>query len=275
MTDGLLPDDLLRGHAAFITGGGSGINFGIARTLVKAGAAVSICGRTEQKLKDATAELRELNGDVSYSVADVRDSDAVQAAIDLAAERHGHLTTVIAGAAGNFFAAAEDLSPKGFRTVVDIDLFGTFHTAHAAFPHLRRSGGSLLFVSAGQAYMPFALQAHVGAAKAGIDNLMRNLANEWGPHGIRVNSIVPGPVGDTEGMKRLAGPTGQDTWTDSIPLGRFASTNEIASIATVLVSPLSSYMTGAQVVVDGGLSMSGFGRISQAVAEAAAAPERT
>ncbi|MFC9355179.1 SDR family oxidoreductase [Rhodococcus sp. NPDC057014] len=264
----LLPPELLRGHTAFVTGGGSGINLGIARAFARTGANVAICGRSELKLQAAAEELTRLGARVSYSQADVRDPDAVNAALQRTADELAPVSIVVAGAAGNFFAPAETLSPKGFRTVIEIDLLGSFHTAHAAFEQLRETRGSLLFISAGQAYLPFALQAHVGAAKAGVENLMRNLALEWGRFGIRANSLVPGPIEGTEGMKRLAGPVGEQVWTEAIPLGRFGSVDEMAAMAAVLSSPLASFVTGAQIVVDGGLGLSGLGSLSLAVAEA-------
>src|SRR5262249_14767226 len=156
----------------------------------------------------------------------------------------------------------------GFRTVVDIDLLGSFHTAHAAFDQLRQTRGSLLFVSAPQAYLPLAMQAHVGAAKAGIETLMRSLAWEWGRYHIRANSVVPGPSAAHEGTERLAGPIGERVWIGSLPLGRFGALEDIAAMAAVLASPLASFVTGAQIVVDGGLSLSGFGRVSQVVSDA-------
>lgn len=265
----LVSPRLLAGRAVFITGGGSGINLAVAHGFASVGADVAICGRTPEKLERAADELRQAHPvRVVTAPADVRDYDATQAAVNAAADEFGRLDTVVAGAAGNFFSAAEAISSKGFRTVVEIDLLGSFHTARAAFEHLKVSQGSILFVSAGQAYLPFSHQSHVGAAKAGIENLMTNLALEWGHYGIRSNSIVPGPIADTEGMRRLTAPVGVDVWTDAVPLGRFGRADEIAAMAVVLSSPLAGYVTGARIVVDGGLGLSGLGGISRALAEA-------
>ncbi|MGI9161769.1 MAG: SDR family oxidoreductase [Mycobacterium sp.] len=265
----LVSPTLLAGKAVFITGGGSGINLAVARGFASVGADVAICGRTAEKLEHAADELRRAHPvRVITTPADVRDFDALQAAVNFAADEFGRLDAVVAGAAGNFFSAAEAISPKGFRAVVEIDLLGSFHTARAAFEHLKASRGSILFVSAGQAYLPFSHQSHVGAAKAGIENLMTNLALEWGHYGIRSNSVVPGPIEGTEGMRRLTAPVGVETWTDAVPLGRFGRAEEIAAMAVVLSSPLASYVTGARIVVDGGLGLSGLGAISRAVAEA-------
>lgn len=272
LTDLLCPT-LLAGKSVFITGGGSGINLAVAHGFASVGANVAICGRTPEKLEQAADELRrEHSVPVLTTPADVRDYGAVEAAVNAAADEFGGLDTVIAGAAGNFFAAAEAISSNGFRTVVEIDLLGSFHTARAGFEHLKARRGSILFISAGQAYLPFSHQSHVGAAKAGIENLMTNLALEWGHYGIRSNSLVPGPIEDTEGMRRLTAPVGVQTWTDAVPLGRFGRADEIAAMAVVLSSPLASYVTGARVVVDGGLGLSGLGGISRAVAKASQRP---
>jgi NAD(P)-dependent dehydrogenase (short-subunit alcohol dehydrogenase family) len=162
------------------------------------------------------------------------------------------------------------MSSKGFRTIIDIDLLGSFHTAHAAFDQLKETRGSLLFISAGQSDAPYLFQAHVGAAKAAIDSLMRHLALEWGPHGIRSNAIVPGPIEGTEGMKRLAAQVGRKAWTDGIALGRFGTPEEVGAMAVVLASPLASFVTGAKIVVDGGLALSGSGTFNRALTDAGA-----
>lgn len=251
----ILPKDLLAGTTVFVTGGGSGINLAIAKSFAQVGANVSICGRTQERLDNAAAQLRELGAQVVTSVADVRDEDAVAAALETTRQELGPVNTVVAGAAGNFFATAENISSKGFRTVVEIDLMGSFHAAHAAFEQLKETQGNLIFITAGQAFHSMAAQSHVGAAKAGVESLMQNLALEWGRFGIRSNSIVPGPIEGTEGMKRLEAPAGKDAWTEAIPLGRYGQGHEIGGIAVALASPLASYVTGARIVADGGLSL--------------------
>lgn len=273
LTDHLAPD-LMAGRTVFVTGGGSGINLGIARCFASVGANVAICGRTREKLEVAAEELRALGAQALPVVADVRDLEAMEAAFARTRDELGPADAVVAGAAGNFLAPAEQLSSNGFRTVVDIDLQGAFHTARAAFEHLRETRGSLLFITAGQAEMPFVMQAHVGAAKAGIDSLMRALALEWGGHGIRCNSIAPGPIEGTEGMKRLTELVGHDTWASTTALGRFGTAEEIGGMAVVLASPLASYVTGARIDVDGGTALSGSGLFNAALVQAVATEGR-
>jgi len=261
----LLPPTLFVGQTVFVTGGGSGINLGIATTFARLGADVAICGRSQERLDAAAEQLRELGAKVSAVAADVRDAAAVSAAFSASEDELGPASVVVCGAAGNFVAPAEKISPNGFRTVVDIDLIGSFHTAHAAYRQLRETRGCLLFISAGQAFLPFAYQAHVGAAKAGTDHLMRNLALEWGRYGIRCNSIAPGPIAGTEGMRRLEEVADEQTWLEMIPLGRYGQAEEIGAMAAVLASPIGAFVTGALVVVDGGQGLVGSSTFNRAV----------
>lgn len=264
----ILPKNLFEDLTVFVTGGGSGINLGIAKGFAALGARVGICGRTEDKLKKAVAELESIGASACYGVADVRDFDAVSAALDLTEEAIGPIGCLVCGAAGNFLAPAEALSPNGFKSVVDIDLLGSFYAARAAFDQLRRTKGSIIFISAGQSYTPYYAQSHVGAAKAGVDNLMQNLALEWGPYGIRSNSIVPGPIRGTEGMKRLAPGTVKQEIAAAVPLRRLGDVEDVAAAAAFLASPLASYVTGSRLVVDGGQNLAGSGLYGKMIMEA-------
>ncbi len=264
-----LPRDLFAGSTVFVTGGGSGINLGIARVFAALGAGVAICGRTPEKLDAAAAELEEIGAEVVTSIADVRDPGALVRAVDKTAERLGPIHTLVCGAAGNFPCPAEQLSPNGFKAVVDIDLLGSFNAAKAAFGQLEETRGSIVFISAGQAFHPYFAQAHVGAAKAGVDHLMRHLALEWGPHGIRANSIAPGPVEGTEGVRRLVGDDDRthERLKATIPLGRYATDEEIGAAAAYLASPLAAYVTGTVLVVDGGQNLPGSGLATRVLME--------
>jgi len=259
------PADLFANKVLFVTGGGSGINLGIARCFAELGASVGMCGRTQERLDGARDELEKLGAQVFTAVADVRDADVLAGAIAACREELGPVDCLVCGAAGNFLAPAEALRPKGFQAVVDIDLRGSFNACHAAFSQLRETRGNIIFVSAGQSFAPYFGQAHVGAAKAGVDNLMRNLALEWGRYGIRCNSIAPGPIEGTEGMKRLAPPQVHDDLKASIPLGRFGTVEDVGKVAVFLASPLASYVTGSLIVVDGGQNLPGSGLFAQLV----------
>jgi len=249
--------DLFRGKTVFVTGGGSGINLGIARNFAALGANIAICGRTQAKLDNAAVELRALGATVCPVAADVRDYAALEAAFATSRRDLGPMDVLVAGAAGNFPAPAEKLSPNGFKTVVEIDLVGAFNASRAAFEQLKETRGAIIFISAGMAYVPYAYQVHVGAAKAGIDMMMKNLALEWGRHGIRANSIVPGPIEGTEGMKRLMSPAQERSFIESVPLRRLGTVDDIGQTAAFLASPLASYISGCVVVCDGGQNLPG------------------
>ena len=253
----LLPRELFKGKTVFVTGGGSGINLGVAKNFAALGAKVAICGRTQSKLDAAAEELRALGAQVCPVAADVRDIAALDAALERSSKELGPVDVLVCGAAGNFLVPAEKLSANGFKSVIDIDLLGAFNSARAAFEQLKGTRGSVLFISAGMAYMPHAFQAHVGAAKAGIDMLMKNLAIEWGPYGIRCNSVVPGPIEGTEGMKRLSDPAMRDQFIGSVPLRRMGTVDDIGQVAVLLASPLAAYVTGCVVVCDGGQNLVG------------------
>ena len=253
---------LFRGKTVFVTGGGSGINLGVAKNFAALGANVAICGRTQEKLERAADELRALGAKVCAVAADVRDYAALESAFARSREALGPMDVLVCGAAGNFLVPAEKLSANGFKTVVDIDLLGSFNATRAAFEQLRETKGTVIFISAGMALMPHAYQVHVGAAKAGIDMMMKNLALEWGRYGIRANSIVPGPIEGTEGMKRLAGSGATNAIVAGVPLGRMGSVDDIGQTAVFLASPLASYVSGCVVVCDGGANLAGSARFN-------------
>lgn len=262
MTDPLaaLRPGLLSGHTVFITGGASGINLGVGLAFARLGASVGLCGRDAERLARARGELEAAGAAaVSATVADVRDAAAVEAAMQVARDAFGPMHTLVCGAAGNFPAAAESLSPNGFRAVVEIDLNGTFHACRAAFEQLRETRGSIVMISAPQATAPYAGQAHVGAAKAGVDQLMRTLALEWGRFGIRANGVVPGPVEDTEGVRRLLPGTAAERAARIVPLGRLGRAEDIGAAVVFLASPMAAYVSGALLAVDGGGGLAGSG----------------
>jgi len=259
-----------RGRTVFVAGGSSGINLSIAQSFARRGASVGIASRSPERVAAAVERLRSHGGRAEGWSADVRDADSIGAALAAAHESFGPIDVLISGAAGNFVAPALGMSSKGFRTVVDIDLVGTFNVLRSAHEFLRRPGASVINISAPQAANPTPYQAHVCAAKAGVDMLTRVLAMEWGADGVRVNSIVPGPIGDTEGVRRLApGPEALAAMAASIPLGRFGRTEDVALMALMLSSPWSSFVTGAAIPVDGGSSLAGGRDLSSALKPAA------
>lgn len=256
------------GQTVFVAGGTSGINFGIAQAFARAGAKLAVLSRKQDKVDHAVAELKKLSDTVIGFSADVRQPEAIDAAFKTTREQLGEIDVLISGAAGNFPAPAVGISANGFKSVVDIDLLGTFHVMKAAFPHLKKPGASVVNISAPQSEQPMMFQVHVCAAKAGVDMVTRVLAMEWGPLGIRVNSISPGPIEGTEGMKRLS-PTKEsiEMVKESVPLGRYGTPEDIAQAAMFLSSPYASYISGVFLPVDGGWVLAGSGSVMTALAK--------
>lgn len=252
MTQSVFVEGLLAGRVAFVTGGGTGITGGVARSLAEAGARVALVSRKLEHLEPAAEVVRAGGGEALAIACDVRQPDEVERALAATVERFGKLDIVVNGAAGNFLCPAEELSPNGFGTVVDIDLKGTFNVCRAAVGELKKRGGSILNISATLHYLGTPLQLHVAAAKAGVDALTQNLAVEWGPYGIRTNAIAPGPIEDTEGMKRLLPADLKEKLKKRIPVGRFGRIKDIEDTAVFLCSDAASFINGAIIVVDGG-----------------------
>jgi peroxisomal 2,4-dienoyl-CoA reductase len=252
----IFADGILSQHVALVTGGGTGITGGVARALAEAGARVALVSRKLEHLEPAAEAINansNVHGGQAFAVAaDVRSPEDVEKAIAATVSRFGKVDILINGAAGNFLCAAEELSPNGFGTVVDIDLKGTFNVCRAAFEELKKNRGQILNVSATLHYLGTPMQIHVSAAKAGVDALTRTLAVEWGRYGIRVNAIAPGPIGDTEGMKRLVPEPIKEKLRQRIPLGRFGEIADIEKAAVFLCSDAAMYINGAVLVVDGG-----------------------
>lgn len=250
------------GYRAVVWGGTSGINLGIARELASRGASVFLVSRSADKVEAAIDLIRKDGGQADGMAADVRDYAMVEEAAARAAA-NGPLDIVVSGAAGNFLVPAAEMSANAFRTVIDIDLIGTFNTARACHAHFSRPdtngrGASYIAITAPQAVQPIKLQAHACAAKAGINMLLKCLALEWGPEGIRVNGISPGPIADTEGMRRLAPtPEAEQAATANLPLRRYGRKDEIAAAACFLASKEAEYITGTILDVDGGMLLSG------------------
>jgi NAD(P)-dependent dehydrogenase (short-subunit alcohol dehydrogenase family) len=249
---------ILAGKVAFVAGASSGINLGVAKGFAEAGARVALISRSADKIEAAAQGLRDAGHDALGIVADVRVFTAIDAALATTRDRYGPIDVVLSGAAGNFIAPAKALSANGFKTVIDIDLLGTFNVFRASYPYLVKPGASLIAITAGQAIRPMIGQIHACAAKAGVNMVTKCLAMEWGPDGIRVNAISPGPIADTEGMRRLAPtPEIEAAYKATIPLGTYGEKWDIAELALFLSSESARYITGAIVECDGGSILAG------------------
>lgn len=252
----VLRDDLLIGKAAFVAGGTSGINLAIAQRLARAGATVGVMSRNEEKVTSAVGSIVDIGGKAHGYAADVRDYDATDVALGDFARRCEGIDIVVSGAAGNFVAPALGMSSNGFKAVVDIDLVGTFNVFRACYAYLRRPGASLIAITAAQGQRPSPFQAHVCAAKAGVNLLTQCLAMEWGAEGVRVNAISPGPIAGTEGMARLAPtPEAEARLKGRLALRDYGTPRDIADLALFVSSDGARYMTGAILHCDGGSAL--------------------
>lgn len=246
---------VLEGRVALITGGATGLGFAIAREFALLGSRTVLVSRKQENLDKAVTEIKTLGGETIGVQTDVRQYDQVANAVQAATTAFGALDILVNSAAGNFFCPTEELSPNGWRTVVDIDLNGTFLCCKAAFEALKQSRfeGRIISIVTTLGTTGWPGQAHAGAAKAGILSLSRALAIEWAKHKIHVNTISPGPIAGTEGVKRIIEQRGQvELHTRRIALGRFGEPRDIANAAVYLASPAGDFVTGADMIVDGG-----------------------
>jgi peroxisomal 2,4-dienoyl-CoA reductase len=258
--------NLLAGRVALVTGGGTGIGFGIARCLAQAGAVVAIASRKPDHLEPALAELRAAGTKAMAVETNVREPESVARMVARVTEELGRLDILVNNAAGNFYAPSASLSPNAWRAVLETDLYGTFYCCQAAYPALKASGaGRIVSISMTLHYRGWPLMAHATAAKAGVDALTRTLAMEWAKDRITVNAVAPGPI-PTEGVKKAFIPPNADApdvfqmdayARSAIPAGRWGTPEDIGQMVTYLASPAGEWITGAIIVVDGGAWLAG------------------
>lgn len=252
VSQGTWKPDLFKGKVVFVTGGAGSICKVQTEAMILLGADAAIVGRNPEKTEEAARDLRTLrNGAnvIACGNTDVREVSSLAKAVEKTVSELGRIDFVIAGAAGNFLSDFNHLSSNAFKSVVLIDLLGSFNTVKATFEQLRKNKGAIIFVSATLHYYGVPFQVHVGAAKAGVDALLNALAVELGPLGIRSNCIAPGAIAGTEGMDRLSNDHAK--LAKGIPLQRLGSKRDIAEATVWLFSPAASYVNGYIHVVDG------------------------
>ncbi|KAK3751496.1 hypothetical protein RRG08_030521 [Elysia crispata] len=247
-------EDILSGKVAFITGGGSGICFTIAEIFMRHGCRTVIVGRKIDRLQLSAETLTKATGVKCLPVqADVRKPQEVITAVEKCLQEFGRIDIVINGAAGNFLCSLEDLSFNAFRTVIEIDTLGTYNVSKVAFDkYLKNHGGVIINITATLHHRGILLQAHLGVAKAGIETLAKHQAVEWGPRGVRVVNVAPGPVESTEGLRRLGMGMPIERLNDIIPVGRVATRQELGEVCLFLVTDMAGQITGSTLMVDGG-----------------------
>ncbi|KAM0002924.1 putative 2,4-dienoyl-CoA reductase ((2E)-enoyl-CoA-producing) [Helianthus debilis subsp. tardiflorus] len=255
--------DILKGKVGLLTGGGSGIGYEIAAEMGKHGASIAIMGRRNHVLHSAVSALQSHGIHAIGIEGDVRNKEDCARVIETTIKQFGKLDILVNAAAGNFLVPSEDLSPNGFRTVIDIDAVGTFTMCHEALEHLK-NGGMIINISATLHYTATWYQIHVSAAKAAVDSITRSLALEWGTdYGIRVNGIAPGPIDDTTGTSKLVPEKVLLKRKQESALYRMGKKWDIAMAALYLASDAGNYVNGTTLVVDGGIWLSSPRHISK------------
>lgn len=246
------------GKSVLVTGGGSGLGRAMAQRFAAEGAAVVVLGRREEPLLESVALIERAGGRGFAVTCDVRDPEQVQAAIAFTADRAGRLDVLVNNAAGNFICPSEQLSPNGFKSVVDIVLNGGFNCSRFAFEHLRRARGAILNIVATYAWLAEPGVVHSAAAKAGLLAMTRTLAAEWGQFGIRVNAVAPGPI-HTEGTDKnlWVAPELEQAVVRGVPLGRMGQPSDVAEAALWLCGEQAAWVSGTCLTVDGGQWLSG------------------
>jgi NAD(P)-dependent dehydrogenase (short-subunit alcohol dehydrogenase family) len=242
-----------------VTGGGTGIGAGISLALARHGADIVLASRKQRHLEPTASQVEALGRSAVVCEMDVRDVDSCRSTVAQALDRFGRIDLLVNNAAGNFLVRAAELSERGWRAVVDIVLTGTFNMSQAVYPVMRDAGGgSITNITTTYVTTGAPLMAHSGAAKAGVMNLTRTLAVEWGEDGIRVNAVAPGLVEGTEGSRRLAESIGMvDAYCKQVPLGRLVHSEDVAAAVLFLASPAASHITGLEITLDGGASLGG------------------
>ncbi|WP_445664594.1 SDR family oxidoreductase [Fodinibius sp. AD559] len=258
----MFTSDTLADQTILITGGGSGLGLAMAKKFASFGSNIAICGRTEEKLKNAVEEIEEAANDstAKYYVADVRDYDRIEEMTGEIVSDFGEMTGLVNNAAGNFLSASEDLSPGGFKAVVDIVLHGSFNCTHVFGNYLideEREGNILNMVTTYSEGIGSAFVLPSACGKAGVLAMTRSLAYEWATYGIRLNAIAPGPFPTKGAWERLVpDESAEQKFLSKIPAGRYGDKEELANLATFLMSDMAPYITGECVVIDGGERLS-------------------
>jgi NAD(P)-dependent dehydrogenase (short-subunit alcohol dehydrogenase family) len=251
---GTFRPDLLAGQTAIITGGGSGLGFGIAQSLTAHGANVVLTARKMDRLEVAAKSINDAGGHAIAVQCDIRDPDQVEAMVHRAEETFGRIHILINNAGATFWSKAEELSPNGWRSVIDIDVNGTFFCSQAvARRMIRDGGGSMVMITSTSPWTGNPNRANGGAGKAAVSSMVKSLAVEWGPHGIRINEIAPAvPTEATTTRLGSGTPADEAMIPPRNPLRRMGRLEDVGNATLFLVSEAASFITGNVIVVDGG-----------------------
>jgi citronellol/citronellal dehydrogenase len=254
--DAIFAPGLFAGQVVVVTGGGTGIGRCVAEETGRLGARVAICGRRQEKLDAARAELEALGIEVHAQSCDTRKEDQVAAFVDGVLGAFGQIDVLVNNAGGQFPTMAEHLSPKGFEAVVRNNLFGTWNMTQAVATRalIKQKRGRIVNVIA-QIARGFPGMVHTGAARAGVENMTKSLAVEWAQHGIRVNAVAPGVI-KTSGTEQYP-PALLEMGRRATPLKRLGRDEEVSHLIVYLASRAADFITGQSFYIDGGQSLWG------------------
>ena len=259
-------EDLLKDKTIIVTGGGTGLGKSMATRFGELGANLVIASRREDVIQSAAEELRQTGADVLGLSCDVRKPNSVQDMVEAAKKKFGKIDVLLNNAAGNFISPTENLSPGGFKVIVDIVLNGTFNCTLAVGKEMiAQGGGSMLNIVTTYTWTGSGYVVPSAAAKAGVLAITRSLAVEWAKYGIRMNAIAPGPF-PTEGAWSRLAPPGlgiEKKMKNRVPLKRFGEHIELANLAAYLISDEAGYINGEVVTIDGGEWLKGAGQFNE------------
>jgi len=242
---------LLDGMVCLVSGAGSGLGRETSLELARLGAAVVGCGRRQQPIDETRELIAGLGGTADAIATDIRDEEAVAALVDSVLERHGRLDLLVNNAGGQFLAPAETISAKGFRTVTELNVQGTWNMTHAAATKafIPQGGGKVVSVTLSP-HNGMPGMVHSGAARAAVENMMRTLSVEWSRFGIRLCAVAPGQF-DTEVFRTKYPAEVVATVPATVPLGRLGRPEEMAWLIAFLASPAGDFFSGAVLTIDG------------------------
>src|SRR3954466_6894098 len=244
-------EGLLEGQVCAVSGAGSGLGRETALELARLGATVVACGRREEPLAE-TAELAAgLPGSFEHETLDIREEEPGDAFFDTFLERHGRLDLLVNNAGGQFLSPAEAISPKGFRTVIELNVQGTWQMTHAAATKafIPQGGGKVVSVTLSP-HNGMPGMVHSGAARAAVENMTRTLSIEWARFGIRLCAVAAGQF-DTEVFRTKYPAVVVEGAARTVPLGRLGTPEEMAWLITFLASPAGEFFSGTTITIDG------------------------
>src|SRR5262245_44691170 len=254
MADGpsrIFVPDLLKGQICVVSGAGTGIGRATALELAALGATVVGCGRRTEPLESTVAEIADRGGTAEFEAMDIRDDEAVDGLMDGVLERHGRIDLLVNNAGGQFLSPAEAISPKGFRTVIELNVQGTWQMTHAAATKafIHQKDGKVVSITVSP-HQGFPGMVHTGAARAAVENMMRTLSVEWARFGVRTVAVAVGQF-DTETLRTKYPKAVVENVAGTVPLGRMGTEEEMAWLIAFLGSPAGNFLSGCVITIDG------------------------